>query len=188
MECDESPTSREYSALSATVENLPYATMILLGACIMAAGFKFSTWAWIGAGAYSAFGILGPLWIILFLCPHCPSYGRRSCPCGYGVLSAKLRPKGEIALFTRQFRKHIPVIVPLWIVPVLVGGVLMSNSSSWQLAILLGAFVLDSFVLLPLRAKSHGCKCCPQRDVCPWMVPGQTTGIATQVGPPTTDN
>jgi len=151
------------------IDNLPYAVMILLGAIIIALGLRLLWWAWIAAGAYLAYGVLGSFWIILFLCPHCANYGKRSCPSGYALLSAKLRPAGDTALFTKKFKQHIPVIVPLWIIPVLIGGLLAFKSFSWPLVILLGMFILESFIILPLVSKSHGCKNCPQREACPWM-------------------
>ena len=169
MGCDRRGISREYSTFSMIADNLPYAVMILVGATIIALGLKLSCWAWIAAGAYVAYGIAGALWIIILLCPYCPSYGQRSCHCGYGIISAKLRAKGDTALFRQKFRQHIPVIVPLWIIPLIVGGVVAVESFSWPLAILLGAFVLNSFVILPLLSRRRGCKDCPQREACPWM-------------------
>lgn len=166
---DERCVSQEHSAPSILVGNLPYVVMILLGATTIALGLRLLWWTWIAASVYLAYGVLGALWIILFLCPHCPNYGDRSCPCGYGILSAKLRRKGELALFRRQFRRHIPVIVPLWIIPVVISGVVIRSSFSWPLAILLAAFVVESFVILPLVSKRHGCDRCPQREACPWM-------------------
>ena len=166
---NEGRISQEYSVFRIVIGNLPYAVMIFLGAIIIALGLRLLWWAWIAAGAYLAYGVLGSFSIILFLCPYCPSYGERSCPCGYGILSAKLRPKGDAGLFTKKFRQHIPVIVPLWIIPVLIGGLLTFKSFSWPLAILLGTFILESFIILPLVSKSHGCKDCLQREACPWM-------------------
>ena len=169
MDSNRHGVPREYSTFVAVADNLPYAVMVLVGATIIALGLNLSGWAWIAAGAYVAYGLAGALWIIIFVCPYCPSYGQRSCPCGYGTISAKLRAKGDTALFGQKFRRHIPVIIPLWIIPLIVGGVVAVKSFSWPLAILLGVFVLNSFVILPLRSKSHGCKDCPQREACPWM-------------------
>lgn len=61
------------------------------------------------------------------------------------------------------------MIVPLWLVP-LVGGVfaLVQAFDGWLLG-LLGVFVVNSYVVLPLLAKRHSCGDCPQRAGCPWM-------------------
>ena len=168
MDCDELGSSREYSALGTVIGSLPYAVMVLLGAAVIALGRGAFWWAWIGAGVYVAYGVLGALWLILFLGPYCRSYGTRSCPSGYGLISAKLRGKEDPALFARKFRRHIPVIVPLWVIPPIMGGVAIANSFSWPLAILVGAFILEAWVVLPLLSKRRGCSNCPQREACPW--------------------
>jgi len=148
--------------------------MLLLGAGVLLTSLKVSPWAWIAACVYVVYGVVGALWIILFVCPYCASYGRRSCPCGYGVLAAKLRKQGDPSLFATQFKRHIPFIVPLWFIPMLVGIPMVILSFSWFLMGLLVVFALNSFVLLPRMSTGVGCKECPQREVCPWMGPGST--------------
>jgi hypothetical protein len=124
---------------------------------------------WSLAAAYLSAGVLGVLGIILFLCPHCPSYGSYSCPCGYAMIAARLRPRGDVALFARRFRTWIAAIVPLWFIPPVVAVPALWSGFSWPVALLLGVFVLDGFVLIPLLSKGHGCKQCPQRAMCPWI-------------------
>ena len=162
-------TTGEYSNAVILLENVPYATMLILGATVIAAANRYSIYGWAFAGIFIVYGLLGSLWIILYLCPHCPRYDTKSCPCGYGLLAAKLRPKGNLTLFSTKFKQYIPMIVPLWIIPVLVGGVMIFHAFSWAHAILLGAFMVDAFVILPVLSKGHGCKNCTQRTSCPWM-------------------
>ena len=169
MDCSDHAPAGRHSALSTVIGNLPYSVMVVVGAAIIALSREAFWWAWIGAGGYFVYGILGSFWIILFLCPHCRSYGHRSCASGYGVLSAKLRAKGDPALFMKKFRGHIPIIVPLWIIPPVIGGFCIASAFSWPLVILMGVFVLDAWVILPVLSRSHGCKKCPQRGECPWM-------------------
>lgn len=169
MNCDEHSTAREYSVFDTTIGNLPYAVMILLGSTVIWVGLKYSYWGYIAGGAYLVYGALGVFWIVHFLCPHCGSHGTRSCPCGYGILSAKFRAKGDTALFTKKFKKHIPVIVPLWFIPAVVGSVLALNSFTWPITILVAVFILHSFVVIPFVSRSHGCKTCPQSEACPWV-------------------
>jgi len=149
--------------------NVPYAAMLLLGAAVLVTGADAGAWGWLAAAAYVAYGVTGAVWIMLFVCPCCAFHGTRLCPCGYGLLSARLRARQPDGNFARQFRRHIPVIVPLWFVPPVVGGVLIAVGFSWALAGLLGAFVLNSFVLLPLTSTRHSCVHCPQKADCPWM-------------------
>ncbi|MHC4506095.1 MAG: hypothetical protein ACYTFI_22600 [Planctomycetota bacterium] len=169
MATDERCAPHGYSGLEVFIANLPYAVMVLSGSAVLVIGFGFDQRAWIAAGAYLAYGILGALWIMIFLCRHCPVYGTHSCPCGYGALSAKLRSRGNMEVFARKFRRHIPVIVPLWLIPPGAGGYFIYLEFSWLMAGLLCAFALDAFVILPLYSKKHGCEQCPQKENCPWM-------------------
>jgi len=161
-----------YSHLEELVNNLPYVAMTLLGSAVIAVGFEASPWAWAGAGAYMAYGVAGAFWLMLFVCPYCSYYGTRSCPCGYGVISARLVRRGDKECFSEKFRRHIPVIVPIWFVP-LVGGAaaLAKYGFAWQRLGLVVACSIDSFVVLPLVSRKHGCADCPQKDSCPWMKP-----------------
>jgi len=71
--------------------------------------------------------------------------------------------------FDEKFKRHIPVIVPLWFIPVVVGVIALIGAFSVRLLVLLIVFAVDAFVLLPLLSTKHSCKECPQRDTCPWM-------------------
>jgi hypothetical protein len=159
----------EYSLTEEFLSNCPYIAMILLGAVVLLLGLSISSWGWIVTGVYMIYGILGTLWIILFICPYCSYWGTRSCPCGYGRIASKLREKKTNGCFTDKFKKHIPVIVPLWFIPILAGVPFVIRSFSWLLIILLVFFVIDAFAVLPLLSTKHGCKECPQKDSCPWM-------------------
>jgi hypothetical protein len=164
---------REYSPSETLIANLPYAGMLLLGAITIAASYAFSAWALLCAGGYLVYGILGALWIMIFVCPYCGYYATRTCPCGYGMVAARIAARGDRTCFAEKFRRHIPVIVPLWIVPVACGGLALRHSFSGWLAGLIAAFVVESWVILPLASKQHGCADCPQKDACPWMGSGR---------------
>ncbi len=153
----------------ALIDNIPYALMLALGAWIIQISVATATWSWPAALLYVAYGIVGVLWIMYFMCPYCHFYDTRLCPCGYGKLAVKLRRRQAGSEFARQFRKHIPVIVPLWFIPLLVGAYGLWRQFTWLLLILLAAFAINSFVLLPLLARMYGCAECPQKENCPWM-------------------
>ncbi len=181
------PTLRQYSHSQELISNLPYIVMIALGTTVLLVGIDTmlvsreagSLWKWAAAGAYLVYGAAGVLWIILFLCPFCRYYDTRSCPCGYGQIAARLRKRrspdlgtpeaGPQDCFDEKFKKHIPVIVPLWFIPLLVGIPVLVTSFSLTLLVLTVIFALDSFLILPLFSTKHGCKECPQQDSCPWM-------------------
>ena len=163
---------REYSGLGSLVNNIPYALMVALGAAAIAVGLQGSPWqewTWVAGGVYAAYGVIGALWIMVFVCPYCHFYGSWSCPCGYGVVSELLRSKQEQECFAAKFKRHIPVIVPLWIIPAAAGVFLAVKNFTWLLVGIVVVFALDAFVLLPLVSAKHGCRECPQRDDCPWM-------------------
>jgi len=160
---------RKYSYTQELINNLPYVAMTVLGAAVFIVGFESLAWRWVAAGAYLTYGIIGALWIMIFVCPYCGYWNTRSCPCGYGRIAAKLKEKKSNGCFTEKFKKHIPVIVPLWFIPLLAGAALAIRNFSWVLLVFLVMFVLDAFVVLPFFSTKHSCKDCPQRDVCPWM-------------------
>ena len=165
----EHKNSRQYSPAQELINNLPYMAMIVLGTAIFVLGFGSLKWGSITGGAYLAYGAAGAFWIMIFVCPYCRYWNTKLCPCGYGRIAAKLRGKKTVDCFDDKFKKHIPVIVPLWFLPILAGVPLIIRSFSWTLLALLIVFVLDAFVVLPLVSTKHGCKECPQKDSCPWM-------------------
>ncbi|MHC4184362.1 MAG: hypothetical protein ACYSR4_00310 [Planctomycetota bacterium] len=160
---------RQYAGTEALINNLPYIAMTLSGSAIFVVAFGQSTWAWLAGGVYALYGAVGALWIMLFVCPYCHFWDSAACPCGYGKIAAGLREKREGDRFREKFRRHIPVIVPLWIIPALVGIFIVVRDFSWPLLILLIVFAIDAFVILPLLSRKHGCVECPQRGDCPWM-------------------
>ncbi|MHC4253270.1 MAG: hypothetical protein ACYS9X_29470 [Planctomycetota bacterium] len=164
---------RHYSRGEVLLDNLPYAAMLALGGGIAYLGLPAAAAGWEAAAAagYVAYGLMGSFWIILFVCPFCPSYGSGMCPCGYGGVAARLRRRRDPALFTRKFMRHIPVLFPLWLVPPALAGWALWREFSWTMAGLLAAFCAVAFVVLPVYAR-HGCERCPQREACPWMKTG----------------
>jgi len=159
----------EYSYARQVVNNLPYTVMTLLGAAIFVVGFANPVWGWLCASAYVIYCIVGAFWIIVFLCPYCERHNTMNCPCGYGRIAALLQEKKDVEQFRKKFKRHIPVIVPLWFIPVVGGVVFLVRSFSRPMVILLVVFVLVAFVILPLFSKRHGCTDCLQKESCPWM-------------------
>jgi len=158
-----------HSRLQELRNNLPYAGMMLLGSAVLLVGLEKSLWGWVWAGLYLAYSIAGAFWIIIFLCPYCALFNTQRCPCGYGRIAAKLRSRQDPNLFRRKFRINIPVIVPVWLIPTIAGGIIVSRDFAWSLLILVILFVVNSFLVLPLVARIYGCGRCPQKETCPWM-------------------
>ena len=163
------PRSVVYSRCQVLIDNLPYAALVLLGAAIFAAGISSASWRWIVAALFVLYGVGGAAWIMVFVCPYCHFHGTRGCPCGYGQIAARIRPKRDAALFPRKFRRHIPVLIPLFMLPALAGIVFLARGFTAGMLALTVVYAADAFVLLPLVSRKYGCAHCPQKDACPWM-------------------
>jgi len=157
-----------YTGMQTFLHNLPYILMTVLGAAVLLQSFE-GPWAHVTAGAYLLYGLIGALWIMVFVCPFCRFWGTNSCPCGYGRVAARIRDRQPGDRFNEKFSKHIPVIVPLWFLPLVAAGPVLVRGFTWALAILAMIFVVDAFLILPRFSSQHGCRDCPQRASCPWM-------------------
>jgi hypothetical protein len=160
---------REYSPIQECINNIPYMLMILLGTVIFTVAFGTSTLSVASAIVYFLYGIAGAIWIMIFVCPFCRYWDTRACPCGYGRIASRFTKKSAVDCFEEKFKKHIPVIVPLWFIPLLAGVPVVVGRFSFLLLVLLVVFAIDAFVILPLVSTKHGCKECPQKESCPWI-------------------
>lgn len=91
--CVDNRSIREYSPAQELLNNLPYIVMILLGSAILIVCFVNSALGLIISSVYLIYGLIGALWIIIFLCPYCGYWNTRSCPCGYGRIAARFQEK-----------------------------------------------------------------------------------------------
>lgn len=172
---------KEYNRIQTIIANIPYAAMVLLGAVTISYGSSFAPFALTAAGFYIIYGVIGSIWTMVFICPYCAYYDSRQCPCGYGVISARFVRKGEGECFSEKFKRHIPVIVPLWLIPLVWGLTALWYKPSWILFSLILAFVINSYLILPLVSRKHSCSECPQKDDCPWMGVGTRKGAKSQL-------
>ncbi len=162
-------SARTYPVRETLLHNVPYILMIALGAAVLFCSLRGSAWGPAAAAGYAFYGAAGAVWIMVFVCPFCRFWGTSSCPCGYGQISARLRNRQLGDRFHEKFKKHIPVIVPLWLLPLVAVGPVLVRAFTWSLVVLSAAFVLDAFIILPRVSTQHGCRNCPQRQACPWM-------------------
>jgi cell division protein FtsW (lipid II flippase) len=167
--CSKYKERRDYSHFQEIVDNVPYILMTLIGSAILLIGLDFSALGIVFALLYFLYGIAGTIWFIIFICPYCNFFGTRSCPCGYGQLAPFFRSKEDEEDFKGKFRRHIPVIVPLWIIPLVAGTIFLIMDLSITVLVLMVLFAIDSYVVLPLISRKYGCAHCPQKDTCPWM-------------------
>jgi hypothetical protein len=136
-----------------TLHNLPEYIMYVLGAIIV------SYLGIIILIAFVVYIILSNLWFMRFVCTYCPHYDRVKCPSGYAIVASKLF----------MFKRHMAVVFPAWFVPVIVGIYILIGEFTLQMLILLIAFILIAFVVLPIFSRRYGCDYCDLRDKCPWM-------------------
>jgi hypothetical protein len=167
--CKKYRPQHQYTHTQEFIDNLPYIIMTILGAIILILGFKFSLLGILAALIFIIYSIIGTFSIIIFVCPYCRYYDTRACPCGYGQIAAKLVPEEPQDRFIEKFRSYIPFIVPIWIIPFIMGLIFLYIEFSWLMLILVIIFILDSFIILPLVSRKYGCAHCPQKDSCPWM-------------------
>ena len=66
------------------IDNIPTLVLIIIGIVII--NHLSSS----GAVIYAIYAFASILWFWAKICPHCHYYGTQSCPCGYGVISAKI--------------------------------------------------------------------------------------------------
>jgi hypothetical protein len=167
--CDRYRPDKEYTNIEVLLDNLPYIFMGIIGTIINLNIFGISLLGITLSFLYIAYTILGAIWIMIFVCPYCQYFDTNLCPCGYGSISAGFKEKNPETMFSEKFKKHIPVIVPLWIIPLIIGVIHLFLDFNVTLLILVIVFIINSYVILPLLARIYGCGHCPQKDDCPWM-------------------
>lgn len=155
--------TRVVSAWLVVLDNVPTLALFILGAVLI-----WWLW-WPFAVVYLAYCVLA---IVLFwarICCYCSHYDTLGCPCGYGVIAARLfKYKGDRD-FREVFRKNIAVVYPCWFVPLAPGAYLLYQGLDLTVLGVLVAFCIVGFVLIPAIAKLVGCRGCEMKDQCPWM-------------------
>ena len=142
--------------------------VLILGALV------FALCSWQAALLYLLVSLLGTLWFLKSICPHCLSYGTELCQSGYGLLSSKLFKRPEKTNFKRAFKRNIWVVALQWFLPLLGGIYCLYLTFDYVLLALIIIFVLIAFVWLPTRSKKEGCARCPQRHDCAWTKVGKS--------------
>lgn len=122
-----------------------------------------------GAVIYGVYAVVSIVWFWAFICPYCHHYGTFACPCGYGIISAKLFRKKEDKSFRKVFRRNIIIQYPNWFVPLAFAVYLILTSYSGEILIFTIAFVTIGFLVIPIISKLVGCRNCEIKEDCPWM-------------------
>jgi len=145
------------------LENLPLWITYVIGAIIF-----FLIW-WPLAVIFLEICILSIILHMGLICPHCYHYGTNTCPSGYGMVSTKWFSPGRKQEFSVVFKRWIWVVFPGWILPPLGAGyLLVQDWKSIPVWVLLIAFCIVGFLILPIVSKQYGCKKCRNKSNCPW--------------------
>ena len=142
-------------------DNSPYIATGVVGALICLRVH------WVLAVVEIIASVLGPLWIIVRVCPTCLLYGNPACSSGYGLVSARLVDKGDPERFGHVFSLNLYAVIPMWFLPLAAGIYLFAIDETVPWLILI-VFLLVAFVAVPLKARYITCAKCPRRSTCPW--------------------
>lgn len=145
------------------LDNIPTLLLLVLGFLIV---YQLSL---IGAIAFGIYALISIIWFWAKICPYCHHYGTYACPCGYGIISAKMFKRKEDKSFRKVFRRNIAIQFPNWFVPLAAAVYLIITSYSKEILILTVAFVITGFIVIPAISKLVGCKNCEIKQDCPWM-------------------
>jgi len=124
----------------------------------------FAFWA---AIVYILVCVAGNLWFIVTICPNCRAYDR-GCPSGYNLCAQKLAKKGDPALFQQAFRRNVGVVALSWFVPLIFASLILIDGWDVSLIIVLSAFLVLAFGVLPFGMRVEGCARCPNKKDCPY--------------------
>jgi hypothetical protein len=145
------------------LDNVPTLLLFLLGFLII------NQASLTGAIAYGIYAISSVVWFWARICPYCHHYDTFACPCGYGVISARIFKRRDSKHFKRVFRRNIVVQFPNWFAPVSVALYMLIKEYSASMLLLTILFSLIGFVIIPVISKQVGCKNCEIKEDCPWM-------------------
>ena len=145
------------------LDNIPTVLMYILGSLLI---LRIS---FIGGFIFAVYTISTFFWFWYLICPWCPLFGTRICPCGYGKISSLLTIRRTEGVFRKHFGKFILYVFPAWFVPFGLGVFSLILRWSLPYLVLLCVFSIDGFLIIPLVSRIRGCKDCPVRSECPWM-------------------
>ena len=145
------------------LDNIPTLILFVLGAILV---YKIST---IGSIIFVVYSLFSIVFFWARICPFCHHYNTLACPCGYGIISAKLFKKRKDKSFKKVFKQNIGIVFPNWFVPVAIAIYLLITRYTNETFILTIAFSLIGFIIIPLISRLVGCKNCEIKEDCPWM-------------------
>ena len=153
---------KEIHFLFKMINNVPTLILFIFGTIIMA---QLNIVNGIIFFIYLVFSII---WFWAKICPYCKSFNTNNCPCGYGILSAKLFKKKSDKEFKQIFKKNILILFPAWFAPLIAGIYILLKRFSYITMFFLITFCLIGFFVIPFISLFAGCKSCSIKMDCPW--------------------
>ena len=142
------------------LENAVWVAVYLLGSAIMALAHPAA------AGAYLAYSLVC-MYLVLprLVCTSCGYYGQ-TCHSGQGRIASWLFAARPQTSFRSAFR-HMRLAAPVFLVPLIAGGVLLVLRFSLTLAVATILFGILALGVTRFITTRLGCPHCQQRNVCP---------------------
>ena len=153
--------AREVPAWLVALDNGPTLLLFALGAAIL-----WLLW-WPLSLLFAAYCAASIVLFWAIICPYCHHFGTGACPCGYGKVAPRFFKRRPGTDFRGVFRRNIAIMFPVWLAPLAGGIYVLWTAFSWPAAILLVAFCVDGFAVIPAISIFVGCKGCEIED-CPW--------------------
>ena len=153
--------ARVVPAWLVAADNGPTILLFILGAALL-----WPLW-WPYAVLFLVYCVASIVLFWAVICPYCHHFATNACPCGYGKVAPRFFGRKSSGDFGKTFRRNIAIMFPVWFVPLIGGAYLLLTAFSWPVAVLLAAFCIDGFAVIPGISIFVGCKGCETKD-CPW--------------------
>lgn len=134
--------SREIPLWLILLDNIPTLLLFLIGFLII-----YQT-TLIGAIVFGIYALFSVVWFWAKICTYCHHFDTSSCPCGYGIISAKIFKRKENKSFKKVFRRNIGIQFPNWFIPLAVAIYLFSTNYSKTILYLTISFVIIGFATI----------------------------------------
>jgi len=142
------------------LENFVWFEVFLLGFVII---LLFNIWA---AHIYLVYSFVSMYLIIpRYVCTSCSYYGK-TCHSGQGRISGLLFSKRDTNLFSSNF-KYMRFAGPVFLLPLIIGVILIFFHYSFALALLTFAFGMTALCCTRIVTYKLGCPHCNQKSICP---------------------
>jgi hypothetical protein len=163
MECGDNKSKDKGLILSYIKENLPLVIVIIFGSIL-------TSWVWwIWGIVYLGYSIIALLLYMKFICLYCLCYKTRSCHDGYHIIASRLFEPRKGKIFYTQFKRYVPVVYPIWFIPVPAAFYVLMTRFSWLHLGFVIIFCISGFVILPLLSQNQ-CRKCTNGLYCPRLV------------------